>query len=119
MPETYALTIRVKSYEYDGEFYIVGKGHTTPKGVLQHIAADHIVAIHTANSVTQYLLDLLKQGRTVGKDEYEEFDADIECSLHADVYYQRFSFWTGERQVELGRKPNKNDIESVSENLDP
>lgn len=117
MSDTYALTIHIESYEYSSEIYIVGEGYTTPREVLQHVAADHIIAIDTAPSLTQYLLDLLEQGGTVSNDEYEAFDAAIECSLHADVYYQRFSFWTGEKQVELGRRPSRQDIDAVSEHV--
>jgi hypothetical protein len=117
MADTYALTIRIESYEYSGDIYIVGEGHTTPQEVLQHVAADQIVAIETATSLTQYLLDLLEQGGTVSSDEYDAFDADLECSLYADVYYHRFSFWTGEKQVELGRRPSRQEIDAVSENV--
>ncbi|SEH54221.1 hypothetical protein SAMN05192561_105158 [Halopenitus malekzadehii] len=45
MIETYALTIGVESYEYDGEFYIVGEGHRTPSEVLQHVAGNHILLL--------------------------------------------------------------------------
>lgn len=118
MTDTYALTIHIESYEYRGEYYILGEGHATASEVLQHVAADHIAAITVDEPFVQYLLDLLEEGKTVGKDEYEGFDADIECSLYVDTYYQKFSFGTGERQVELGRRPSRSHIETVSENLD-
>ena len=88
MTETYTLTIGVKSYEYDGEFYIVGEGYGTPSEVLQHIAADHILRIVQARHIEEYLLNVLQSGENVSEAEYETVAADVECGIHVDVDYK-------------------------------
>lgn len=115
--DTYALTIRFESYEYRGEFYLVGEGYGTPGDILQHVAADHILRIDATSRTEEYLLSVLNAGINVGKAEYEQLDADIECSIHVDVYYQRFAFWTGERTVKIGRNPTENQLNTLAEDL--
>lgn len=117
MSDTYALTICVESYEYDGEFYLVGEGHRTPRDVFQHVVADHIRAIERTRHIEQYLLDVLKAGENVSKTEFEEVDAEVECGMYVDVYYQRFSFWVDDRMFELDGLNIDSEIASIAEDL--
>lgn len=117
MTATYALSIRLETYEYEGEFYIVGDGYETPGDVLQHVAADHILAIDRTHHVEQYLLDVLNAGTNTSETAYKTLDADIACGLHADVYYQRFSFWTGDKVVEIGHNPTESTLASIADDL--
>jgi hypothetical protein len=118
MPDTYTLTVRVGSYEYEDEFYLVGEGYGTPREVLQHVASDHIKAIDRTRHIEQYLLDVLNDGENVPKTEFEEFDADVECGMYADVYYQRFSFSVDERVYRIDGPHIESEIESVAHELD-
>lgn len=115
MTDTYALSVRLDTYEYEGEFYVVGEGYGTPSDVLQHVASDHILAIDQTRHIEEYLLDVLKEGENTSKSEYEKLDA--ECGIHADVYYQRFSFWTGDEVIEIGQNPTEMEIESIASDL--
>lgn len=117
MSDTYALTVRVEAYEYEGEFYLVGEGYGTPSEVLQHVAADHIRAIDRTRHIEQYLLDVLKDGETMPKTEFEEFDADVECGMHADVYYQRFSFSVDGRVHRIDGPHIESELESIADEL--
>ena len=117
MAEMYALTIGVESYEYDGEFYIVGEGYGTPSEVLQHVAADHILRISQARHIGEYLLDVLQSGENVSEAEYETVAADVECGIHVDVDYQRFAFWMGDEVVEIGEQPTKVELNEMAEKI--
>ena len=119
MTETYALTIGVESYEYDGEFYIVGEGHGTPSEVLQHVAADHILRIARVRHIEEYLLDVLQTGENVSEAEYETVAADVECGIHFDGYYQRFAFWMGDEVIEIGEQPTKAELNEIAEKIRP
>jgi hypothetical protein len=55
MADTYALSITVQSYDYDGEFYFVGEGYSTGGAVLKHVATDHILAMKQRPHVAEYL----------------------------------------------------------------
>ena len=117
MTDTYTLTISFESYDYDGEFHLVGEGYGTPSEVLQYVAADHILQIDEAYVVEEYLLDVLKSGENTNKAEYESANADVECGIHFDVDYHRFSFWVGDRVFEIGEKPTKSSLEEMADNL--
>lgn len=117
MTGTYALTVRVESYEYAGEFYLVGEGYGTPGDVLQHVAADHIEAIDRTRHIEQYLLDVLKSGENTTEAEFEAFDADVECGMYADVYYQRFSFSVDDRVYQIDGQNIESEIESIADEL--
>ena len=117
MAQIYVLTVGFESYEYDGEFYIVGDGYGTASDVLRHVAADHIMAIEQSYCIEEYLLDVLKEGENVSESEYEQVDADIECGIHVDVDYQRFAFWVGDRVLEIDGQPTQSKIESVADSL--
>jgi hypothetical protein len=62
MSDTYALTIVVESYEFSGEFYLVGEGHGTGEEVLKYVATDHILAMKQRPHVAEYLLETLQAG---------------------------------------------------------
>lgn len=117
MSDTYALTIRVESYEYEGEFYLVGEGHSTPRDVLQHVVADHIRAIERTRHIEQYLLDVLKEGKNVSRTEFEEVDAEVEFGMHVDAYYQQFAFWVDDRMFEIEGPNIDSELESIAEDL--
>lgn len=117
MTDTYALRICLDSYEYEGEFYIVGDGYNTPGDVLQHVAADHILAMDRTRQIEEYLIDVLKSGENTRESEYDAFDADIRCGIHADVYYQRFYFWGGNEEVEIESNPTESKLESIASDL--
>ena len=117
MPDTYALTVRVDSYEYEGEFYLVGEGYEPPSEVLQHVASDHIKAIDRTRHIEQYLLDVLNDGENVPRTEFEESDADVECEMYADVYYQRFSFSVDERVYRIDGPHIESELESIADDL--
>ncbi len=117
MTDTYALTVSFESYDYDGEFYLVGEGYGTPSEVLQHVAADHILRIDEAYVVEEYLLDVLKSGENANKAEYENANADVECGIHFDVDYHRFSFWVGDRVFEIGERPTRSSLEEMADDL--
>jgi len=65
MTETYALSITVQSYEFTGEFYIVGDGYGTGAEVLKHVASDHILTMKQRPHVSEYPLETLQDGENV------------------------------------------------------
>ncbi|WP_458190576.1 hypothetical protein [Haladaptatus sp. NG-WS-4] len=117
MTDMYALVVRLDSYEYEGEFYFIGEEYGTPSDVLQYVAADHIMAIERTHHIEQYLLDVLKTGENVSESTYEGVNTDVECGINVDVYYQRFSFWTGDHVVEIPTQPTKSELESIAADL--
>jgi hypothetical protein len=117
MSDTYALSIRIESYEFSGEFYLVGDGHGTGEEVLKHIATDHILAMKQRPHVAEYLLETLQEGKTVSKSEYEQADPNVSCGLHFDVDHQQFRFWAGDETVEIGRQPTKSELRSMANDL--
>lgn len=118
MTDTYELVVHLESYEFDSEFYLVGKGSETPGDVLMDVAADHIYAIERRRPLHEYLLDVLQTGETVSRAEYEAADPDVECRLHVDVYYGRYWFETGDERLELPIQPTRAAIEQVVDGLD-
>jgi hypothetical protein len=117
MTAKYTLTVRVETYEYEGEFYILGEGYDTPAEVLEYVAGDHILRIDRTRHVESYLLDVLKQGENASESEYEEWGSDLDCGIHADIYYQRFSFWAGDNLVEINQEPSEATILDKADNL--
>lgn len=117
MTNTYALTIVVESYEFSGEFYLVGEGYSTGEEVLKHVATDHILAMKQRPHVAEYLLETLQDGENVSKSGYEQADPDVSCGLHFDVNYQQFQFWVGDYTVEIGRQPTKSELRSIAEDF--
>jgi len=117
MSHTYALSIRVESYEFSGEFYLVGDGYGTGEEVLKHVATDHILAMKQRPHVAEYLLETLQAGETVSKSEYEQADPTVSCGLHFDVDHQQFRFWAGDETVEIGHQPTKSELRSIANDL--
>ena len=117
MAEMYALLVQIESHDYYGEFYFVGDGYGTPAEVLKHIAGDHLLRSSNASCIEEYLLDVLNEGRNASKDEYNAMDADVECWIHIDVPYRRYSFGVGDRVVEFAGEPTESDIASKVEEL--
>ena len=117
MTETYALSITIQSYEFSGEFYIVGDGYGTGKGVLKHVVSDHILAMKQRSHVADYLLGTLQDGKNVSESTYKQADPDVSCGLHFDVDHQQFRFWVGDHGVEIGRQPTKIELRSISDDL--
>lgn len=117
MTATYTLTISIEAHEYFGDFYVVGEGYETGSAVLKHVAADQILAMNQAHRVEQYLLDTLQEGENASKAEYERASPDVACGIHFDVNYQRFSFWAGDRTVEIGTEPTKRELRSLADEL--
>lgn len=117
MAETYALVIQIESHEYYGEFYFVGEGYGTPAEVLEHVAGSHLLRISDASRIEEYLLDVLNEGRNASKDEYQKMDVDIECWIHVDVPYRRYSFGMDDTVVEFAGEPTENEIASKVKNL--
>lgn len=117
MSDGYTLSIRVESYEFSGEFYLVGEGYDTGGEVLNHVATDHILAMKQRPHVAEYLLETLQDGETVSKSEYEQANPDVSCGLHFDVNHQQFRFWAGDRSVEIGRQPTKTELDSIADDL--
>lgn len=117
MTKTYTLSIYVESYEFGGEFYLVGQGYDTGGEVLKHVAADHILAMEQRPHAAEYLLETLQDGENVSKSEYEQTEPDIACGLHFDVDHQQFRFWAGDDAVEIGRQPTKSKLRSMADNL--
>ena len=117
MSDTYALSITIESYEYRGEFYLVGNGYDTGEEILKHVAADHIVAMKQRPHVAQYLLETLQDGENVSKSEYQQTDPAVSCGLHFDVNHHRFRFWIDDYTVDIGRQPTKSDLRSIAEDL--
>ena len=117
MTETYALSIRVESYKFDGKFYLVGDEYDTGEEVLKHVATDHILAMKRRLHAAEYLLDMLQDGENVSKSEYEQTEPDVSCGLHFDVDHQQFRFWVGDYSVDIGRQPTKSDLRSIADDL--
>lgn len=113
MGETYALRVQIESHEYYGEFYLVGEGYGTPAGVLDTVAADHLLRIANASRIEEYLLDVLKHGENTGKAEYDATDSDVECWIHVDVSYQRYAFGVEDGVFEFSGEPTKSEIASI------
>lgn len=114
---TYALSIHVESYEFSGEFYLVGDGYSTGGEVLKHVATDHILAMKNRPHAAEYLLETLQDGENVSKSEYEQAEPDVSCGLHFDIDHQKFRFWVGDRSVDIGRQPTKSDLRSTANDL--
>jgi len=117
MTDTYALSIRVDSYDFGGEFYFIGEGHGTGEEVLKHVATDHILAMKQRPHVAEYLLETLQNGENVSESEYRQADPDVSCGLHFDVDHQQFRFWVEDYTVEVGRQPTKSEVHSIAEDL--
>jgi hypothetical protein len=117
MSHTYALSIRVESYEFSGEFYLVGDGYATGGEVLKHVATDHILAMKQRPHVAEYLLETLQGGENVSKSDYEQADPTVSCGLHFDVDHQQFRFWAGDETVEIGSHPTKSELRSIANDL--
>lgn len=117
MTDTYALSIRVDSYDFGGEFYLVGEGYGTGEEVLKHVATDHILTMKQRPHVAEYLLETLKDGENVSKSEYSQADPDVSCGVHFDVDHHQFRFWAGDYTVDLGRQPTKTELRSIAEGL--
>jgi hypothetical protein len=117
MTDTYALTIRIESYEFDGEFYLVGEGYGTGEAILKHVAADHILTMKNRPHVAEYLLETLREGDNVSHSKYEQAEPDISCGLHFDVDHHQFRFWVGDYTVNLGRQPTKSELRSIAGDL--
>jgi hypothetical protein len=117
MANTYALSITVQSYDFDGEFYFVGEGYSTGEEVLNDVATDHILAMKQRPHVAQYLLETLQDGENVSESTYEQAEPDVSCGLHFDVNHQQFRFWVGDHGVEIGSQPTKSELRSIAEDL--
>jgi hypothetical protein len=117
MTETYALSITIQSYEFSGEFYIVGDGYGTGKGVLKYVVSDHILAMKQRSHVADYLLGTLQDGKNVSESTYKQADPDVSCGLHFDVDHQQFRFWVGDHGVEIGSQPTKSELRSIADDL--
>lgn len=117
MTKTYALSIHVESYKFDGEFYLIGDGYGTGEEVLKQVATDHILAMKQRPHVAEYLLETLQDDENVSKSEYEQGDPDVSCGLSFDVDQQEFRFWVGDYGVEIGSHPTKSELRSIAEDL--
>lgn len=117
MTAKHTLTVRVETYEYEGEFYILGEEYDTPAEVLEYVAGSHILRIDQTRHVESYLLDVLKSGENASEAEYNKWDSDFDCGIHADIYYQRFSFWAGDDMVEINQEPTEATILDKADNL--
>lgn len=118
MSDTYVLTIVIESYEFSGEFYLVGAGYATGGEVLKHVATDHILAMKQRPHVAEYLLETLQDGENVNKSDYEQADPDVSCGLHFDVDHHQFRFWVGDHTVEIGRQPTKSELRIIADDLE-
>ncbi|AEN07935.1 hypothetical protein Halar_0718 (plasmid) [halophilic archaeon DL31] len=117
MANTYTLSIRVESYEFSGEFYLVGEKYGTGEEVLKHVATDHILAMKQRPHVAEYLLETLQDGQNVSESEYNQADPDVSCGVHFDVDHQEFRFWVGDYGAEIGPQPTKSELRSIAEDL--
>lgn len=117
MTESYALSIRVDSYEFSGEFYLLGEGYTTGEEVLKHVAIDHILAMKQRPHVAEYLLETLQSGENVSKTEYQQADPTVSCGVHFDVDHQQFAFSVGDHTVTIDPQPTKTQLRSIAEDL--
>lgn len=118
MTEQYAFRASLESYEFEGEFYLIGDGYGTPAGVFRQVGADHIMRIDQTKDVESYLIDVLQEAENVSEDEYEAWDADVSCGIHADVSHWKYSFWTGNRVVQIGREPTRKQLREIADSLD-
>lgn len=64
-------------------------------------------------------MDVLIGGEDVPKTEFEEFEADVECWMHADGYYQRFAFSVDDRVYRIDRPHIESELESIADDLRP
>jgi hypothetical protein len=117
MGETYALLVQIESHEYYGELYLVGEGYGTPAEVLEYVAGDHLLRMSDALRIEEYLLDVLNEGKNASKDEYDATDADIECWIHGDVSYRRYTFGWDNTMTEFTEEPTESEIASKVEDL--
>ena len=117
MGTTYALTIIIESYEFSGEFYLVGNGYDTGEEVLKYVATDHILAMKQRPHVAEYLLETLQDGASVSESRYKQAEPDVSCGLHFDVDYHRFRFWVGDHTVDIGSQPTKGELRSIAETI--
>jgi hypothetical protein len=117
MGDTYTLSITIESYEFSGEFYLVGDGYSTGEEVLKHVATDHILAMKQRPHVAEYLLETLQEGVNVSESRYKQADPDISCGLHFDVNHQQFHFWIDDYGVEIGRQPTRSELRSIADDL--
>ncbi len=117
MTHTYSLSITIESYEFDGEFYLLGDDYDTGAEVLKHVAADHILAMKNRPHVAEYLLETLQDAENVAESEYNQADPEVSCGLHFDVDHQKFRFWVGDHGVEIGRQPTKSELNSIAAEL--
>jgi len=117
MTESYALSIRIDSYEFSGEFYFLGGGYTTGEKVLKHVATDHILAMKQRSHVAEYLLETLQNGENVSKSEYQQADPAVSCEVHFDVDHQQFTFSVGDYTVTIDPQPTKTQLRSIAEEL--
>ena len=116
MAAKYALTVQVETYDFNGEFYLLGEGHDTPGDVLEYVAKDHILRIDQARHVGSYLMNVLKTGDNASDSEYKAWDSDIDCGIHADISHQRFSFWAGDEMVKF-TQPTETQIAKKADEL--
>jgi hypothetical protein len=117
MADAYTLTIVIESYEFDGEFYLVGDGYGTGQEVLNHVASDHILAMKNRPHVAEYLLETLQSGQNVSKAAYERTDADISCGVTFAANHQEFAFWVGGHTVHIGSQPTQSELSAIAEGL--
>lgn len=117
MSDTYALSITIQSYDFGGEFYLVGDGYSTGEEVLKHVATDHILAMKQRPHIAEYLLETLSEGETVSESKYKQTDPDVSCGLHFEVNHQQFRFRVGDHGVEIGSHPTESELRSIAENL--
>jgi hypothetical protein len=117
MSDTYTLSITIESYEFSGEFYLVGDGYNTGGEVLEHVGTEHILAMKQRPHVADYLLETLQDGENVSKSEYQQTDPTVSCGLHFDVDHQRFRFWVDDYTVDIGSQPTQNELRSLAEDL--
>jgi hypothetical protein len=117
MTDAYAVTVRLESYEYRGEFYLVGEGCRTPSEVSRHVAAEHLLRIAAVEAVEQYLFDVLHEGETVGEAAYDAFAAAVECWVHVDTYHRLFSFGSDEYEIEIDGVHTETKLEEIAAEL--
>ena len=117
MSNTYARRITIESYEFRGEFYLVGEGHGNGEEVLKHVATDHILAMKQRPDVAEYLIETLQDGENVSKSEYEQADPDVSCGVYFDVDHQQFRFWVDDHGIEIGSQPTESELHSIAEGL--
>lgn len=117
MTGAYRIRIRVESYEYTGEFYLVGDLYHSAANIFKHVVAEHMQAIGRPRHIEQYLLDVLTEGENVSKTEYEAANVEFEFEIYADVYYERFTVRTVDRRFEIDGPPTAIEIDSIAVEL--